>query len=89
MLGVLLAFILSQGQTLHKQKIHTLSLINAVNELCEIYIHKWWHQPTFPAAMQPVSSTELGLTSVFGMGTGISPIHIDTTICGHKPLEVL
>ncbi len=34
--------------------------------------------------MQPVSSTELGLTSVFGMGTGISPIHIDTTICEHK-----
>lgn len=33
---------------------------------------------------EPVSSTVLGLTSVFGMGTGISPIRSSTTIYIHE-----
>ena len=35
----------------------------------------------FPSTKAPVSSTSIGLTSVFGMGTGVSLYRINTTKC--------
>lgn len=40
----------------------------------------------FPSTVAPVSSTVLGLTSVFGMGTGISPARSSTTIDTHDQI---
>ena len=42
-------------------------------------LHSRWRQSTFPRRFSAVSLTTVGLTSVFGMGTGISPRYIGTT----------
>ena len=80
-LGVLLAFILSQDQTLHKKSWLTLfAMLLTVNVHVVGLTYQRWHQSTFPGPLIPVSLTRWGLTSVFGMGTGVSPDYIDTTI---------
>ena len=39
----------------------------------------WWLQSTFPALIAPVSSTTRSLTTVFGMGTGVTFLCIEIT----------